>query len=354
MNPRYRIFVLLGVLLLGALGYYAFATDHGSDLVLLGTVDANQVIVSAQVTGQIQKLAVAEGQDVKAGDLIALLDPHELAAADSASQATARSLQAQVAMMRATAASTSGDTANTALGAQASWSAAKASLAEAEANRKSQELLTQRTVALADQGIMSAQDRDSAVQALDAAKAHEQSARDQMAAADAALKAAQARTNQAEAALDNVTATLGQFQSAQAQEAQSAARLGYTRITAPISGKIGLWAAREGEVVNPASAIVTIVDLSQTWVYAPVPETQADAVALGDRLRVRMPSGATVEGTVLAKTAEGDFATQRDVSRRKRDIVTVRLKLLIDNPDFRFVPGMLAEVYIPKAKLVKQ
>ena len=69
---------------------------------------------------------------------------------------------------------------------------------------------------------------------------------------------------------------------------------------------------------------------------------------LGDSLRVVMPSGATIQGKVIAKSAEADFATQRDVSRRKRDIKTIRLKLLIDNPGMRYVPGMLAEVYIPK------
>ena len=42
------------------------------------------------------------------------------------------------------------------------------------------------------------------------------------------------------------------------------------------------------------------------------------------------------------------------MSRRKRDIKTVRLKLLIDNPGMRYVPGMIAEVYIPKSKLVMQ
>ena len=67
-----------------------------------------------------------------------------------------------------------------------------------------------------------------------------------------------------------------------------------------------------------------------------------------------MPSGATIQGKVIAKSAEADFATQRDVSRRKRDIKTVRLKLLIDNPGMRYVPGMIAEVYIPKSKLVMQ
>ena len=42
------------------------------------------------------------------------------------------------------------------------------------------------------------------------------------------------------------------------------------------------------------------------------------------------------------------------MSSRKRDIKTIQLKLLIDNPGERFVPGMTAEVYIPKSRLVKQ
>jgi hypothetical protein len=76
-------------------------------------------------------------------------------------------------------------------------------------------------------------------------------------------------------------------------------------------------------------------------------------VALGDHLQVRMPGGERVDGTVLVKSAEGDFATQRDVSRRKRDIKTIRLKLLIANPGERFVPGMTAEVLLPRRRLVR-
>lgn len=353
MNPRYRIFAILAVLLLSALGYYALSTDHSSDLVLLGTVDANQVIVGAQITGRISKLLVTEGQDVKAGDLVALLEQDELAAARTASEAQAHSTRSQIDVLRATADSATGDTANTVASAQASFSAAAASLAEASANRQNQESLTRRTVALAAQGIMSAQDRDTAVQAQKAAEAHERAAHDQMVSAEAILKAAQARTSQAKAAWENVKSTQDLWASAQAQEAQAAARLGYATIRAPISGKVGIWAAREGEVVNPGSAIVTLVDLGQTWVYAPVPETEADAVQLGDQLKVRMPGGATVDGRVIVKTAEGDFATQRDVSRRKRDIKTVRIKLLIDNPGERFVPGMTAEVLLPKSRLVR-
>ena len=349
-----RIPAILSMLFVVALGYFWFSVDHGSELVLVGTVDANQVIVSSQVLGRITRLAVQEGQDVKEGDLIAVLDPMELAAAKDATEATARSLKAQLGAMQATAASTTGDTAQTYLNAKAAAGAAAAALAEASANRQNQANLTKRTLALASEGIMSAQDRDAAVLALKASEAHELGARDQMAAAEAAMKAAQARLNQGKAALENVTSTQGQWASAQAQALEAGARLGYTRILSPITGKVGLWAARQGEVVNPGNPIVTIVELQQTWVYAPLPETEADAVQVGDALTVRMPGGATLPGKVLVKTAEGDFATQRDVSRRKRDIKTVKLKLLIANPGERYVPGMTAEVLVPRARLVRR
>jgi len=118
---------------------------------------------------------------------------------------------------------------------------------------------------------------------------------------------------------------------------------------------VNVRAARQGEVVAAGATIVTIMDLTQTWVYAPLPETQGDAVQLGDSLRVVMPSGATVWGKVIAKASEADFATQRDINGGpKRDIETVQLKLLIDNPGERFVPGMTADVYVPKSKLVKR
>jgi HlyD family secretion protein len=118
---------------------------------------------------------------------------------------------------------------------------------------------------------------------------------------------------------------------------------------------VNVRAARQGEFVAAGAPIVTVMDLAQTWVYAPLPETQADSVKLGDSLRVVMPSGATVWGKVISKASEADFATQRDINGGiKRDIETVQIKLIIDNAGERFIPGMTADVYIPKSKLVKQ
>jgi len=110
-------------------------------------------------------------------------------------------------------------------------------------------------------------------------------------------------------------------------------------------------AAREGEVLNIGQPIVTIVDLNDTWVRAAIPETEADHIGLGDSLRIRLPGGTVSSGKVFFKSAEADFATQRDVSRRKRDIRTLVLKVRLENPKGAYVPGMTAEVLVSPQQL---
>jgi multidrug resistance efflux pump len=317
-------------------------------------VDANEIVVSSRIPGRIQSLTVEEGEDVQAGQLIATIESDDLAAARKAAQATATSNLYKMQQASATERQTKGGTSSQVTNAQAQLRAAQASLAQAQAQYDRQQADTSRTVALADQGVMSAQSREEAVASLDADKAAVDSARHNVAAAEASLKVAMANTIQAQAAAQTVAATRSDMENAKAMLDQAEVQLGYARVVAPASGKINVKAARQGEVVAAGTPIVTITDLTQTWVYAPLPETEADSVQVGDTLRVVMPSGGPVQGKVIAKSAEGDFATQRDVSRRKRDIKTVRLKLLIDNPGMRYVPGMIAEVYVPKSKLVQR
>jgi multidrug resistance efflux pump len=354
MNARNRIFIVLAVLLVIALCWYFLSTRHSSDLQLIGTVDANEVVVSSRIPGRIQTLSVDEGDDVRAGQLIATIQSDDLAAARNAAAATAAGQNYTLQEARDTERQVGGGTSSQVANAQAQLLAAQAALSQAQAQYAHQQADTSRAVALADQGIVSQQSKDENVTSLNAAQAAVDSARENVAAAQASLKVAKANTIQAQADAKAVDATRSQMRNAQALLNQAQVQLGYAQILAPISGKVNVRAARQGEVVAAGTPIVTITDLTQTWVYAPLPETEADSVRLGDTLRIVMPSGATIHGKVIAKSAEGDFATQRDVSRRKRDIETIRLKLLIDNPGMRYVPGMLAEVYVPKDRLVKQ
>ncbi len=348
---RKRFAILLLVILGVATAYYFLTTNRDRGLVLIGTVDANQVIVSAKIEGRIERLNVDEGTQVKEGDVVAELDTPELEAQKRAAQATLASLKSQVSGTQATEQATRGTTSSGVLAAQAQVQTSRAQLTEAQANLRQQQLDTQRTVALADQGVASEQDRDRAMAALDAVKARVQALTDQVRAAESNLASAQAQTHQAHTAQSTVAATAAQMQAAQAQLAQAQTRLEYTKVTAPVSGVVSVRAARQGEVVNPGTPIVTIMDLNDTWVRAAIPETYADKVQLGDMLDVRMPDGSTVPGKLIFKNTEGDFATQRDVSRQKRDIKTVALKLKIDNAGMKYATGMTAEVLVPWSKL---
>ena len=343
-----RIAVLLVIILAVGVLYYFISTRGSRGQLLIGTVDANQVIVSSRIQGRIEKLLVDEGTDVKAGDPIAVLDSQELNAEKQAAEATLASLRSRLAQSQSMMQSTSGTTSSAVANAQAMVQSTTAQLAEAQANLERQRIDTKRTVDLAAQGVASAQARDLAVASLKQAQAQVDSLQKQVDAAQAQLKSAQAATHQATAAQSDVASARAQAESAAAQIAQIEARLGYTRVYAPVTGTVSVRAAREGEVVSPGQPIVTIVDYSDTWVRAAMPETYNDRVAVGDTLPVILPSGDKTTGKVIFKAVEADFATQRDVSRRKRDIKTIGLKLKVDNPQRKLVPGLTAEVLLPE------
>ena len=351
MNARNKVMILLAVVFAISLGYYLLSTPRGSDLDLTGTVDANQVIVSPQVQGRIAKLLVDEGTRVKQGDLIAALDPSELEAQARAAAAMIDSLRSQVAATQATSIATKGSTSGSVANAQAQLESARAQLLQAEATLQRVESDSRRTVELAKQGVASDQERVQAESNLKAQQALVASLKQQITAAQAALDSAVANTHQAHAAESTVASTRGQLLNSEAQLKEAEVRLGYTKIYAPVTGTVSVRAAREGEYLNPGQPVVTIVDFTDTWVRAAIPETQADHIGIGDTLRIKLPGGTLTTGKVFFKSAEADFATQRDVSRSKRDIKTIVLKVRLDNPKAAFVPGMTADVLVSPAQL---
>ncbi|MGH9493045.1 MAG: HlyD family secretion protein [Terriglobales bacterium] len=336
MSQRNKFAALLGLLAVIAAIYYFATANRSTDLSLIGTVDSNQVIVSAKIPGRIERLLVDEGTEVKQGDVIAELDRAELEAQARAAGAQLSSLGSRVSASQATEAQARGETSS-------DVASAKALLTEAQADLEREQLDNARMVKLAEEGVASQQDRDRSNAALKAVQARVKSLQDQ-------LRAAEARTHQAHAAASNVSATRAEMNAAQAQLAEAQTRLGYTQVVAPVSGTVSVRAARQGEVVTAGQPIVTIVDLNDVWVRAAVPETESDSVALGDALQVRLPSGRVLDGKVIFKGVEADFATQRDVGRSKRDIKTVVLKVRVDNRDQRLTPGMTAEVLVPARK----
>ena len=265
-------------------GIYYAATRKPGGILLTGIVTTDEVIVSSEIQGRLQQLLVKEGDAVTNGELLGVIQPEEQ--------------RADVAFY------TSSEQQSAAL------------VTQAEADLANARLTWQREEALYKQDAESAQAYD------------------------------QARTAYA-AATARVESLNKQTQAAGAQKKKAAVQLGYTKIKAAIDGIVDTRAALQGEVVNPGQAIVTLINQDDLWVRADVEETYIDRIRLGDALQVKLPSGAVCEGTVFYRSVDADYATQRDVSRTKRDIKTFEIRLRCDNRDRRLAVGMTAYIALP-------
>jgi HlyD family secretion protein len=284
MKTGQKIVLILLVLAAAAAGIYYALTRSPREIILTGIVTTDEVIVSPEIQGRLQRLFVQEGDPVTNGELLALIQPET----EQANMAFYTSSEQQSA----------------------------ADLAQAQADLENARLNFERIQGLYSNNVESVQTYD------------------------------QARTTY-ESVRARVDSMNQQIQAALAQKEKAAVQLGYTKIFAPIAGIVDTRAALQGEVVNPGQAIVTLIDQDDLWVRADVEETYIDRIHLGDQLPVTLPSGATREGTVFYRGVDADYATQRDVSRTKRDIKTFEIRLRCDNRDRSLAVGMTAYVTLP-------
>lgn len=220
-------------------------TDVESTVTAIGTLQPRRYVdVGAQVSGQITRLAVVPGAEVRKGDLLVEIDP-------SVQRATVDAGRAELAGLRA-------------------------QLAEQQAQHRlaGQQLARQRQMA-----------------------ADEATRLEDLQGAEAAFAAAAARLDHLEAQIDQTLATL------KADEA----RLGYTRIYAPMAGTVVSVEAREGQTLNATYQtpdILRIADLSGMTVWTEVSEADVR------RVRPGMPVYFTTLG------GNGDAATEPGGPRR--------------------------------------
>jgi RND family efflux transporter MFP subunit len=279
--------IFLLILALAAGGLYYQLTRQPNEIVLTGIVTTDEVIVSPEIQGRLQELLVREGDAVTNGELLAVIQPQEQRAN---LDFYASSQQQSVAQ-----------------------------LAQAKADSENAQLNFKRIEGLYSNNVESVETYDQARTALDGMNAR-------------------------------VASIQSQIQAAKAQEERARVQLGYTKIHAPITGIVDTRVALQGEVVEPGQAIVTLINQDDLWVRADVEETYTDRIRLGDKMLVRLPSGLVREGTVFYRGVDADYATQRDVSRTKRDIKTFEIRLRCDNSDRALALGMTAYVKLPLEK----
>lgn len=341
--------IILGLLLLLALVYFV-TTRPSRQIVLTGIVTTDSVIVSAEIQGKLQQLLVAQGDTVTNGQVLALIQPQEWKAdmafyANSEQQSAAQVVQAEADLKYQEI-----QTSNQIRQAEATLASMEAQTEQAQADLEIARLNYQRQEDLHKQGVESAQSYDQARTTLESARARVQSFQQQVQAAQAAVALAKSNAEQIAARHAVLEANRHQLAAAGAQKEKAKVRLDYTEIRAPSPGIVDIRAALPGEVVNPGQGIVTLVNPDDLWVRVDVEESYIDRIHLGDKMTVQLPSGATREGTIFFRGLDADYATQRDVSRTKRDIKTFEVRLRCDNRDRSLALGMTAYVTLPLSR----
>jgi HlyD family secretion protein len=342
-----RIALTLAVVVAVGAVIYGFVRPRSTTLVLTGIVTTNDVVVSPQVGGRMDSLLVAEGDSVHPGQLLAVISPGELAADRAYFEHSAEGYASQVTESEATLRYQQRETTNQIRQAEAMLAAAEAQRAEAAATAEDARLSFERQKPLAQRGATSAQDLDHARTTYEAAKARVDALDRQVEAQRATLALVRANAEQVTAKRSALLNSQQQRAAAEAQMAKASVRLGYTEVRAPIAGVVDVRAARLGEVLNAGQPILTLINPDDLWVRADVEETYIDRIRLGDSLRVRLPSGDERMGRIFFRGVDAGFATQRDVSRTKRDIKTFEVRLRVPNRDRRLAVGMTASVLLP-------
>jgi HlyD family secretion protein len=345
---------LIGPLLLIALvaagGYYYWRRAHVTELTLTGIVTTNDVTVSPLTPGQIGQLLVKEGDTVTAGQIIATMVPDELRADRAYFAESAQGLSSQVQQSAAALRYQEQQTSSAVTQAEATVASAAAQEESAQADLVNAKQKRDRLKQLVQSKVAAQAELDQAQATFDAADARLRSLEKQVEAAKAAVSLAKSNAEQIAMRRSQLSSSRSQLAAADAQKTKADVRLAYSEVRSPIDGLVDVRAARQGEVVAVGQPIVSLIDPDDLWVRIDVEESYIERVKLGDTMTVRLPSGTERQGTVFYRGVDAGFATQRDVSRTKRDIKTFEVRLRVDNTDRRLAVGMTTYVNLPVGK----
>jgi len=335
--------ITLIIVALGALAYtflkpeettpnYLTATvevgDIENNVMASGKVKAlNTVDVGAQVSGEVKRLYVEVGDEVKQGDLIAQID--QVTQKNSLSNEQASLEQSEAALQSAQAES---------LSKQASLKSAYADLASRQSELKQAQSDFARLQDLVAIDAISQQEYDTQATSVETAKAAVANARAAIDTAKAAIATTEANINSQQAALRKSRTNVST-----AEE-----DLSYTTIRAPISGTVVSITTEQGTTVNAnqtAPTLVTLADLSTVRINAQISEADVINVSAG------MPAYFNIIGNpdqqYDATLTAIEPAPEQISSTSSTDAAVYYVGYVeVPNPDRLFRIDMTAQIYI--------
>lgn len=322
--------------------------------VFQGTIEAKDVDINAKVPGRIAEMKVEEGQDIKEGDVIAIVDAKDLAAKKAGLVAQASAAEATVKAAQGQAEATKGQL----QAAQATYDKAKngarvQDIAKAQAAFDIANKSYIRVKGLADDGVISQQTLDEAEAKLSVAKedlnmAKEGARKEDINAAAAQVQAVRAGVAAAES---NVVAAGDKYTQALAGIQEIDTYLNDAAIRSPLTGLVSMVNSSKGELVSTGLSIATITNMNDIWVEIQVPETQLSKFKEGQIVKVTVPAYKDMkfEGKIVRINKKPDYAVKKASNENGEfDLVSYGIKVKLSNDEKLLRPGMTAFVDLQK------
>jgi len=291
---------------------------HNGSVVASGHIEAIDVRIATKVRGRLLQRPVDEGDAVKAGQLLGILDTIDVEL--SLREAVAQRDQADALFRLRVAGSRREDIAELA----ARVESVLADLAGAEKELKRQD-------ALVAEGVTTAKTRDDALARRDALAGQLESAKQAL---------ARARAGSRDQEIEAARATR---EAMEARIAQLRQQIADATIVSPTDGLVTEKIAEPGELLAAGAPILVITDLARPWLTVYVAEPDLGKIKLGAPADVVTDGGEKRQGKVSFIASTAEFTPRNVQTRDERVKLVYRVKIGLDNADGLFKPGMPAE-----------
>ena len=379
--------ILLPLLLLGilggVLGWRWWGRPPEGVLLASGTIEATEIAVSFKIPGRVVSRPADEGQRLKPGDPVAVLESRELEAEVDRLRAALAATETRLPQLATEIALQEALTRARIAEAEAALAARQAALAELRAGTRPQELQRasadlreaqavldstqadfRRMEALLRDGGVSAQTRDGAQTAYQVAVERRRNAQERLALATEGPRQEEIRRREAEVAQARAALLLaetGRLEVARKRQelatvraaiardraalAAAEAQFGYTTVVSPQAGVVLRKHVEPGEMIAAGTPAITLADLDNIWLKIYIPEPRLGQVKLGQATEITTDSypDKRYKGTVTFINSEAEFTPKNVQTQEERVKLVFAVKIRVDNPNQELKPGMPAD-----------
>jgi len=329
------IVVVLVLITLSVLGYRKYFNSPANTTTYSGTIEGTDLPVQPELGGKIVDLPVSEGQILKVGDIVAKLDDSQAKISLDSAKNQQTQVQAKLNDLLG------GARAEEIRRLESMVSQAKANVAALESSLQLEENNLLDDQKLYEGGSISKQVLDTQQTKRDTLKA-------QYGGAQANVTAAQASLDQAQAG--NTQPTIQAQQAAVDIAAQSvkAAELTLVKliIKSPSSGQVLYKHVELGQVVNPGTTLVTLLDPNDLWIKIYIPEAKLSQVKVGGTASIVVDSypGKTFKGQIQYVSDQAEFTPKNVQTKEERTTTVYAVKISITEGKDQLKAGMPADV----------